>query len=73
LSFQGISFKLADMATEIAAADLLLRKSCDMKERGEKPTLFGAMAKYYGSEVSVRVSTDAGKYLVDMATQKIFL
>lgn len=58
-SFQGISFKLADMATEIAAADLLLSSACDMKERGEKVTLSGAMAKYYGSEVAVRVSTDA--------------
>jgi len=58
-SFQGISFKLADMATEIAAADLLLSKACDMKERGEKVTLSGAMAKYYGSEVAVRASTDA--------------
>ena len=58
-NFQGISFKLADMATEIAAADLLLSKACDMKERGEKVTLSGAMAKYYGSEVAVRVSTDA--------------
>ena len=58
-SFQGISFKLADMATEIEAADLLLLKACDMKERGEKVTLSGAMAKYYGSEVAVRASTDA--------------
>lgn len=58
-NFQGISFKLADMATEIAAADLLLLKACDMKERGEKVTLQGAMAKYYGSEVAVKVSTDA--------------
>ncbi|MFY7965464.1 MAG: acyl-CoA dehydrogenase family protein [Chitinophagaceae bacterium] len=58
-NFQGISFKLADMATEIEAADLLLLSACGMKERGEKVTLSGAMAKYYGSEVSVRVSTDA--------------
>jgi alkylation response protein AidB-like acyl-CoA dehydrogenase len=58
-SFQGISFKLADMATEIAAADLLLLNACGMKERGEKVTLSGAMAKYYGSEVAVKVSTDA--------------
>jgi alkylation response protein AidB-like acyl-CoA dehydrogenase len=58
-NFQGISFKLADMATEIAAADLLLSSACEMKERGEKVTLSGAMAKYYGSEVAVRVSTDA--------------
>ena len=58
-NFQGISFKLADMATEIAAADLLLLSACGMKERGEKVTLSGAMAKYYGSEVAVKVSTDA--------------
>lgn len=59
ISFQGISFKLADMATEIAAADLLIEKACDLKMRGEPVTKAGAMAKYYASEVSVRVSTDA--------------
>ncbi len=58
-NFQGISFKLADMATEIEAADLLLYQACDTKNRGEKVTLHGAMAKYYSSEVAVRVSTDA--------------
>ncbi len=45
-SFQGISFKLADMATEIMAADLLVWQSCDLKERGEKLTKQSAMAKY---------------------------
>lgn len=58
-NFQGIAFKLADMATEIAAADLLLLQACDVKNRGEKVTVQGAMAKYYGSEVAVKVSTDA--------------
>ncbi len=58
-SFQGISFKLADMATEIEAADLLLLQACDTKERGGKVTLQGAMAKYYGSEVAVKASTEA--------------
>jgi alkylation response protein AidB-like acyl-CoA dehydrogenase len=58
-SFQGISFKLADMATEIAAADLLVEKACDLKMRGEPVTKEGAMAKYYASEVAVRVATDA--------------
>lgn len=58
-NFQGISFKLADMATEIEAADLLIAQACDQKNKGEKVTLTGAMAKYYGSEVAVRVSTDA--------------
>lgn len=58
-NFQGISFKLADMATEIAAAEMLLNQACDLKERGEKVTCQSAMAKYYTSEVAVRVSTDA--------------
>jgi alkylation response protein AidB-like acyl-CoA dehydrogenase len=58
-NFQGISFKLADMATEIAAAEMLLNNACDLKERGEKVTCQSAMAKYYTSEVAVKVSTDA--------------
>ncbi len=58
-NFQGISFKLADMATEIMASELLILQSCDLKERGEKLTKNGAMAKYYSSEVAVRVANDA--------------
>jgi alkylation response protein AidB-like acyl-CoA dehydrogenase len=58
-SFQGISFKLADMATEIAAADLLTLQACDLKIRGEKMTKQAAMAKYYASEVAVRTANDA--------------
>jgi alkylation response protein AidB-like acyl-CoA dehydrogenase len=58
-SFQGISFKLADMATEIEAAELLTSQACDLKNRGEKMTKQAAMAKYYASEVAVKVSTDA--------------
>lgn len=58
-SFQGISFKLADMATEIQAADLLTLEACDLKERKAPVTKVAAMAKYYASEVAVRVSTDA--------------
>jgi alkylation response protein AidB-like acyl-CoA dehydrogenase len=58
-NFQGISFKLADMATEIAAAELLIAKAADLKNRGEKVTEAGAMAKYYASEVAVKVSNDA--------------
>jgi alkylation response protein AidB-like acyl-CoA dehydrogenase len=58
-NFQGISFKLADMATEIEAAELLIRQAADMKNRGLKMTKESAMAKYFASEVSVRVSTDA--------------
>ena len=58
-NFQGISFKLADMATEIEAAELLIAQACDLKIRGEKMTKQAAMAKYYASEVAVRVATDA--------------
>lgn len=57
--FQGVSFKLADMATEIAAAELLILKACDLKNRGEDVTKLSAMAKYYASEVSVKVANDA--------------
>ena len=57
--FQGISFKLADMKTQIEAAELLTMQAADMKNRGEKVTQHSAMAKYYASEVAVRVSTDA--------------
>jgi alkylation response protein AidB-like acyl-CoA dehydrogenase len=58
-NFQGISFKLADMATEIMAAELLTLQACDLKIRGENVTKAGAMAKYYASEVAVKVATDA--------------
>jgi alkylation response protein AidB-like acyl-CoA dehydrogenase len=58
-SFQGISFKLADMATEIQAAELLTLEACDLKERGLPMTKVAAMAKYYASEVAVKVSNDA--------------
>lgn len=58
-SFQGISFKLADMATEIQAAELLTLEACDLKERKQPMTKVAAMAKYYASEVAVKVSSDA--------------
>ncbi len=58
-NFQGISFKLADMATEIMASDLLVWQCCDRKSRGENVTKQGAMAKYYASETAVRAANDA--------------
>lgn len=57
--FQGISFKLADMATEIKAAELLVNQACDLKNKGENVTKAAAMAKYYASEIAVKVATDA--------------
>lgn len=76
--FQGISFKLADMATKIEAAELLTRKSGDMKDRGEKVTKISAMAKYFASETAVEVSTDAVQvhggygYVKDFPVEKFY-
>jgi alkylation response protein AidB-like acyl-CoA dehydrogenase len=58
-NFQGISFKLADMATEIAAAELLTLQAADRKNRHLPLTREAAMAKYYASEVAVRAATEA--------------
>ncbi|MDX1941233.1 MAG: acyl-CoA dehydrogenase family protein [Saprospiraceae bacterium] len=57
--FQGISFKLADMATKIEAAELLTRKAGYLKDNGDKSTKLSAMAKYYASEIAVQIATDA--------------
>ncbi|MFT4759237.1 MAG: alkylation response protein AidB-like acyl-CoA dehydrogenase [Paraglaciecola sp.] len=57
--FQGIAFKLADMATKIHASELMIRKAGELKDAHQKCTIEAAMAKYYASEVSVEVSTDA--------------
>ncbi|MBP9097878.1 MAG: acyl-CoA dehydrogenase family protein [Ferruginibacter sp.] len=58
-NFQGISFKLADMATKIEAASLLIDQACYLKNNGLPMTKEAAMAKYYSSEISVEISTDA--------------
>lgn len=57
--FQAIAFKIADMATEIEAAELLLLSAADKKNKGLKMTKEGAIAKYYSSEVAVRCSNEA--------------
>jgi alkylation response protein AidB-like acyl-CoA dehydrogenase len=57
--FQAIAFKLADMATEIEASELLLYSAADKKNKKMKVTTEGAIAKYYSSEVAVRVATEA--------------
>ncbi len=58
-SFQGISFKLAEMATEIEASELLLHKAAFDKIQGKNITKIGAMAKMYASEVCVKVASEA--------------
>ncbi|WP_281636066.1 acyl-CoA dehydrogenase family protein [Flavobacterium marginilacus] len=57
--FQAISFKLADMATEIEASELLLHKAAFLKEQHRPVTTSGAMAKMYSSEVCVKIANDA--------------
>jgi len=58
-SFQGISFKLADMATQVEAAKLLIYQASDMKNRGQNITKESAMAKLYASEICVSVANEA--------------
>jgi len=58
-NFQGIAFKLADMATEIEAAELLVMQAADLKNRHLPMTKQAAMAKYFASEVAVRTATEA--------------
>ncbi|MDA9596958.1 acyl-CoA dehydrogenase family protein [Flavobacteriaceae bacterium] len=58
-SFQGISFMLADMATEIEAASLMTHKAGEDKNHGKNVTQIGAMAKLFASEVCVKVANNA--------------
>jgi len=58
-NFQAIAFKLADMGLEFEAAELLTMQAADLKNRGQKVTKESAYAKYYASEVAVKVSTEA--------------
>ena len=57
--FQAIRFKLADMATEIAAARLLTMRAAGLKQAGRKTVKESSMAKLYSSEVAVRVASEA--------------
>ncbi|WP_044172560.1 acyl-CoA dehydrogenase family protein [Flectobacillus major] len=59
VNFQGISFKLADMATKVHAAELMTRQAAMLKMEGSNMTKEAAMAKYYASEIAVEVATDA--------------
>ena len=56
---QAIAFKLADMATTIDAAELLTYQTVSKKIKGENVTLEGSMAKYYSSEIAVKIANDA--------------
>lgn len=77
-SFQAVSFKLADMATKIEAAELLTRKAGHLKDLGEKTTKLSAMAKYYASEIACQVSNEAVQifggygYIKDFPVEKYY-
>ena len=58
-NFQGISFKLVDMATKLEASKLLTFQAADLKNRGENVTKESAMAKYMASECAVDLSNEA--------------
>ena len=58
-NFQAIAFKLADMACEIESSELLTYQAAYKKNLNQKMTLEGAMAKYFSSEIAVKVATDA--------------
>ncbi len=76
--FQAIAFKLADMATEIEASELLLHKAAFLKNNNRNMTTLGAMSKMYSSEVCVKVSTEAIQihggygYTKDYPVEKFF-
>jgi alkylation response protein AidB-like acyl-CoA dehydrogenase len=77
-NFQGIAFKLADMATQVEASKLLTFQAADLIMRGERVTRQSAFAKYYASEVAVSVSTDAVQvyggygYIKDFPVEKFY-
>lgn len=57
-SFQGISFKLADMATKIEAASLLTYRAAELKDKGKSVNKESAMAKLYASEIAVEIANE---------------
>lgn len=76
--FQGVGFKLADMAVGLEASRLLIHRACHAKEHGGDVTRYGAMAKYMASEECVRIATDAVQvfggygYTKDFPVEKFF-
>jgi alkylation response protein AidB-like acyl-CoA dehydrogenase len=63
MSFQGVSFPLADMATRIAAARALLLSVARMRDRGEPISVEAAKCKLFATDVAMRVTTDAVQVL----------
>ena len=57
--FQGIQWKIADMATQLDAAKLLTFRAAQMKDAGMRTTLESSMAKLYASEVAVKICDES--------------
>ena len=76
--FQAISFKLADMATEIEASELMLHKAAFLKNQNRKMTTLSAMSKMYASEMCVKVANEAVQihggygYIKDYPVEKFY-
>ncbi|MFH1005551.1 MAG: acyl-CoA dehydrogenase family protein [Bacteroidota bacterium] len=71
--FQAISFKLADMATQIEAAELLIFQAADKKNSGENIIKLSAMSKYYASEIAVKIANEAVQIFGGYGYTKDFL
>ena len=61
--FQGVSFLLADMATQLDAARLLVRRAAALKDQGKPFSTEAAMAKLYATDMAMKVTTDAVQVL----------
>lgn len=71
-SFQGISFKLAEMATKVEAARQLIKHASTLKNDGKRVTRESAIAKYYASEIAVEVATDGVQIFGGYGYSKLF-
>jgi hypothetical protein len=76
--FQAIQWKLADMATEISAARMLVHKAASLKVRGEPYALASSIAKYFASECAVRATNEAVQihggygFIKDFPVEKLY-
>ena len=76
--FEGVQFKLADMATRVEAARALLHSAASRRDRGEEPTMPASMAKLFASETAMWVTTQAVQlfggygYMRDFPVEKLF-
>jgi len=76
--FQATQFKIAEMATEIDAARLLIYKAARMKDNGENINMAASMAKLFASETAVRATNEAVQihggygFLKDFPVEKLY-